>query len=870
MKVIGGGDGGITAWEELQNKPFTSIDSSTLNVENNVLKVINNIDESHIGIIINSSNIGTSNYIIEEYNKLYNTIENITLDNIENGLVNKFIINNSFSGDILVNGNLSAKNLNVSNITVLGTTTSIHTETQISSNIEIIANNTNGAALKIFQNDNINNIIECSNSSDIVFKIKNNGNVGISNNNPSEKLDINGNIKFSGNINNVSKTELNYLKNIDYNIKEKFNITHASNLETSNQILELSERIDNISLTDLNLSLNSNSSEYIETNNILINNNSTIVNTSIYNSDCFNIINYGVNSAFVINQIGENDIINILNNYTEIFKISNNGYIGNKNILNYNIDIDGTINSSYIKADGSLINNINLMDKSTTDLEEGSNLYFTEDRLYEFYENSNLLISNIQLTEILNNVQDIHHILGVHNLDSVSQGDNNKYIVNNIYDNDMVITGTLTVKNINVMELDVNYYKELYSSNLYVSPYENEYDSYRNISNIIRNVIIEEPTLGNNENLENRISSLIDYNMSNYLIEIDNKFYDRINNLTLDNISQGNINKYIVSNIYNDELVVNGKLITKLIDVKIENELESFYNNIYNNAVENPYAGDSEHLEDKINNIVNYNLSNQYLIIDNFVDNKIKTISLDNVIQGSINKFIVSNIYNDDLVINGKIITKLIDVKIEKELENHYNNIYNTAINNNNIADSEYINTKILNRVDLNMSNYINSINYNIRNVDANISNYIININDEVFNKFDTLSLDNIYQGKINKYIISNIYNDNLVVNGNVLSKLIDVRIENELSTFYNNLYNNSSYNNDIDSDGKSITLYDKYITLSKYVSQQTTNINNNINDIYNSDVDTSNLQANEINSLKNIITDLTNKISSIESHLGI
>ena len=73
----------------------------------------------------------------------------------------------------------------------------------------------------------------------------------------------------------------------------------------------------------------------------------------------------------------------------------------------------------------------------------------------------------------------------------------------------------------------------------------------------------------------------------------------------------------------------------------------------------------------------------------------IKTISLDNVIQGSNNKYIVNNMYNNDLIINGEVITKRVDVKIDETLSTLYSNIYTKAITNHNIAESDYLIKKI-------------------------------------------------------------------------------------------------------------------------------------------------------------------------------
>ena len=612
----------------------------------------------------------------------------------------------------------------------------------------------------------------------------------------------------------------------------------------------------------------------LNADNTILNNNATIVNSSIYNSGCVNIVNYGINHAIKIDQIGNGDILNVENNYENILKITSNGYIGNKDDINYNIDIDGYINATKLRGDGSEINKINLSDKSTSHLEEGSNLYYTEERLYDFYQNSNLLLSNLQFTEILQNVQEIKHVMGLHQLDRVEQGTSNKYIVNNIYNDDLVVLGHITAKSINILELDTEYYTDLYYSNLFVNPFNDERDTYANISNILRNVIIDEPTIGNNSNLENRITDIIDNGMSNYIYTINKLFNDKINNLTLDDIQQGNINKYIISNIFNENLVVNGNIITKLIDINIEDELFDNYSNIYNHGLSNAIAGNSEYLEDRIDSIVDNNMSNYFRLIDEHVDNKIKTISLDNIIQGKINKFIIKNVYNDDLIVNGEIITKNVDISIDDNLSTLYSNLYINEIINHNIAESEYLSSRISEGVDENISNYTLIFNSELNNINANVSNYIVNVNNDILNRIGNLTLDNIYQGEKNKYIINDIYNNNLVVNGNIITKLIDINIEDELFENYSNIYNETLINSNIDTNDTSLTSHDNYIKLSKYITNQTTRINNNINDIYNiitqyhPDEMTSNQQIIEINSLNTKLDNLTNKYNKIEQIL--
>ena len=84
--------------------------------------------------------------------------------------------------------------------------------------------------------------------------------------------------------------------------------------------------------------------------------------------------------------------------------------------------------------------------------------------------------------------------------------------------------------------------------------------------------------------------------------------------------------------------------------------------------------------------------------------------------------------------------------------------------------------------------------------------------------------------------------------------------------------------NSNIDVRDNSLTLFENYIRMSKYFTNETTKINHNINDIYNfitqyhPDEMSSNVQVMEINRLNNKLDTLTtkyDKILSILQNLG-
>jgi hypothetical protein len=175
-------------------------------------------------------------------------INELNLDNIINGNSNKYIINGLYNGSMTISSNLnigthhSTQNPN-GNLHVFGNlilegdiTTFNPLITQVHRHlsnynfgyIDIynIDDSSNKPSIKIKHNNGYSNIFECYSKNDIelnnsVFIISSNGNIGINNNQPVEKLDIIGNIKYTGKINNITAEELDNLSGIDYNIKQK-------------------------------------------------------------------------------------------------------------------------------------------------------------------------------------------------------------------------------------------------------------------------------------------------------------------------------------------------------------------------------------------------------------------------------------------------------------------------------------------------------------------------------------------------------------------------------------------------------------------------------------------------------------------------
>ena len=137
-----------------------------------------------------SNFINTSNWIDITSNVISERIDNLSLDNINNGTTNKFIVNDTYTGGLTVDGDL----------TVSGTTSTLNTSVYTTESLEIVSSSLTEPALKINETGT-QNIVELDKDSVRKVTIDNDGNVGIGTTNPTEKLEVAGNLKVSGTIN---------------------------------------------------------------------------------------------------------------------------------------------------------------------------------------------------------------------------------------------------------------------------------------------------------------------------------------------------------------------------------------------------------------------------------------------------------------------------------------------------------------------------------------------------------------------------------------------------------------------------------------------------------------------------------------------
>ena len=407
---------------------------------------------------------------------------------------------------------------------------------------------------------------------------------------------------------------------------------------------------------------------------------------------------------YILNEgnINEKDIIGVSNvvNDSKVFYINNNGIIGigtNPNIdiiatTDYRLYVKDILQADYFKGDGCKIQNVNFLDRSTSMLQEGSNLYFTFARVGEI-----AAASNIQSSNYVINISNILVTNFNSNINKVSNDSSNfVYNVSNFLDSKMI-------------SLNTDSSNFVYSlSNLM----NNKLTEYRNdTSNFVYNM---SNILGIKITRLNNDSSNFVYNMSNFLISRINSFNsvnDDTSNLVanMSNVLAVNMSilhqdssnfVYNISNLYGNQIVKfitdASNLVTNISNildskiVKLNNDGSNLVYNISNlfNTRLTTFNNDGSNLVNNVSNILssrittlNIDSSNFVYNISNILNNRLTTINND----GSNMVYNISNLLNNRITV------------INNDSSNFVNNISNIIardirLTSNNIID--YVNSK--------------------------------------------------------------------------------------------------------------------------------------------------------------------------------
>ena len=708
-------------------------------------------------------------------------INELNLDNIANGNTNKYIINGLYNGSISVYSNLnvgtyhSTQNPN-GNLHVFGdlilegdittfnpliTQVHRHLSNYNTGYIDIynIDDSSNKPSIKIKHNSGYSNIFECYSKNDIelnnaVFIISSNGNIGINNNLPVENLDIIGNIKYTGKINNITAEELSHLSGINYNIKQKINnndLYQSNYVKQTSNILntDFSNKIYNVSnyISDINLLL---------TENIIISSNSLYIYSSNININLSNLL---FDTIITISNSLENNETN-LSNY--ILSTSNELFAHfDTNDINLSNYILSTSNELFAYFDTNDINLSNYIYNTSNELIElifnngGNQIDFileTSNILYNFsYNNDNnqsnfiILTSNILSSNLMNFSKNANNItegkisselLPIASetiLGSIKQGNNTTIdtltgaisINLSSYEGDTIIIGDLTTSNLTALGSST-----ILDTNVYIT-------KKLEIINDSLNTAVDIKQTTNNYNIMN-IS-----NLTNEVFNIDYNgnitFHESINNINITQFSKiadisandSNVSNYVdvVNTRVSGLISTNDSNVSNYVDV-VNTKISGLISTNDSN-VSNYVSSTSNYLATSITDLyrLSYDDQNVFNLIENsnytITSNKLQLPIASSTVLGGIKKG--NNINIQDGIISVNLSSYVGDTVIDGRIT--ASNL--TVLGSSTILDTNVYITERLEIINDTLNNAVNikqtQPNYSIMNV-SNLLNEVFNI----------------------------------------------------------------------------------------------------------------------------------------------
>ena len=318
-------------------------------------------------------------------------------------------------------------------------------------------------------------------------------------------------------------------------------------------------------------------------------------------------------------------------------------------------------------------------------------------------------------------------------------------------------------------------------------------------------------------NTSNKLTNIIntlDNSQSNYVLTTSNLISQRITDLTTDMITE-NLSadkKFIINNRYDNSLLINGDLTvnsnlivlgettrldtivytTERLEVVNANNTTRAFMVQQNTLVRDIFVASNMDTEVfKIANNGDVNISGIYK-----KDNRDVLLDTSNYIQSTSNNLINYGIMNDANNSNyiastsNILYTNIAYLDVKLKLLTLKVNLNETTARDFTITTSNNLINKIKEN-DENSSNYIltssNNLINKVRENDENSSNYILTTSNIISQRITDLTTDMITENlsAANKFIVNNIYNNNLEVNGSLTinSNLIVLGDTTQLNT---------------------------------------------------------------------------------------
>ena len=377
------------------------VDNSTIIIDNNgaIAAQYGNSDVQTLLETGISTNIQTSANIIGNGSQ----ITNLNAGNIISGTIdNERLPNNiAIGNDLQIGGDL----------TLTGKIESSDSNVKISKQL-IVENSNTGPALIVNQTG-IGAIVDIRDNNSSILYVEDDGYVGIGTTNPTEKLEVNGKIKatyFIGNGSQITNLDADNITTgtILPTILPTASQTDLGGVKVDNTTILINDGVISgaaqyvdSNVTDLladGINTNIQTTANIIGNDIIVNNDLTIngklnlvgevttTETKVQISEQLVVENNGTGPAVIINQTGDNAIIDIQDDGISSFYIKNDGNVGiGTTNPSEKLEIDGKIKVS----DGIIFNSSTLFNGSYNDL--NNKLQFSTDY---FIDNNNTISLN--------------------------------------------------------------------------------------------------------------------------------------------------------------------------------------------------------------------------------------------------------------------------------------------------------------------------------------------------------------------------------------------------------------------------------------------------------------------------------------------
>ncbi len=556
-------------------------------------------------------------------------------------------------------------------------------------------------------------------------------------------------------------------------ITERYSKLLNSNIyNTSNQILH--------NIQKLFIELTSNIDEVLSASELF----EDITFTSFGNTDfdrifalkTTNELADGTSNTFIIN-----------NTYNHDLKINTDIICSN---ININILEAAHISADKIYGDGSQLLNIDKGDGTTSTIREGSNLYFTTERVVPIVESSNINVSNY-IDSVTIDILNLYNSSEIQNSNYVITSYNNWYTYiqsganitsNNIGHHNIYLQNVLTVSNLNINNT-VSLY-ELIHSNMVMQNNINALNYTKTTSNNTSKYLTESIALSSSNLLNiftnyngvlqvnsNLLFNTMNLSSNNLIITADknalyssNYIFSTSNNINIASASLSIHHSNVLSNalFYMNDLLQNSKF-------NMSNITLNAFNNIHTNTINNKIFHET-FLINASNMLVKYT-SNDFQNISNYTNSSF--LNLSNMVLTNYN-------YASNYIMNTSNVSKNIYDTISGTLNNSITNLSNYILNSSNTFTIEtsittISNTNAIQNTILDQSNLINT-RLNELTCDQITEGTSKYFTFNLFNqKIQALTLDSINNGSNYKYIQNNIYPSNLTVTGVLTASNLNV-----------------------------------------------------------------------------------------------